>query len=72
MESSRNVQSIVIKHSCEFCEYEATTKSNLHQHVQSIHNGVKHSCEFCEYKFQIEKTLFTDMFSLFIMKFNII
>ena len=72
MESSRNDQSIVIKHSCEFCEYEATTKSNLHQHVQSIHNGVKHSCEFCEYKFQIEKTLFTDMFSLFIMKFNII
>ena len=72
MESSRNVQSIVIKHSCEFCEYEATTKSNLHQHVQSIHNGVKHSCEFCEYKFRIEKTLFTDMFSLFIMKFNII
>ena len=50
MESSRNDQSIVIKHSCEFCEYEATTKSNLHQHVQSIHNGVKHSCEFCEYK----------------------
>ena len=50
MESSRNVQSIVIKHSCEFCEYEATTKSNLHQHFQSIHNGVKHSCEFCEYK----------------------
>ena len=39
-----------VKHSCEFCDYMATTKSSLQQHVKSIHEGVKHSCEFCDYK----------------------
>ena len=38
------------KYSCEFCDYKASQKGNLQQHVQSIHVGVKYSCEFCDYK----------------------
>ena len=39
-----------VKYSCEFCDYKATQKGSLQEHVKSIHNGVKYSCDFCDYK----------------------
>ena len=35
---------------CEHCDYKATTKSSLQQHMKSIHDGVKYSCKYCDYK----------------------
>ena len=49
-----------VKYNCEYCEYQATTKSSLRQHIQSIHNGVKHSGEFVIIKL-IKKILFKDV-----------
>ena len=34
----------------EFCDYKATKKGSLQQHVKFIHDGVKHNCEFCDHK----------------------
>ena len=39
-----------VKHSCEYCDYKATTKGNLQAHVQSVHEEIKYSCESCDYK----------------------
>ena len=39
-----------VKYSCKFCDYKATQKENLQQHMKSIPDRVNHSCEFCEYK----------------------
>ena len=30
-----------IKFDCKLCDYEANRKSNLSQHVKSIHKGIK-------------------------------
>ena len=37
-------------HSCEYCDYKATTKGNLCAHMQSVHEGIKYTCECCDYK----------------------
>ena len=29
-----------VKYSCEYCDFKATEKSNLQNHVKSIHDGV--------------------------------
>ena len=39
-----------IKHSCEYCKYEATTKGNLYNHVQSIHIQVEYSLSIVNMK----------------------
>ena len=36
--------------SCEDCDYTATTKMGVYQHVQSKHEGVCYTCDQCEYK----------------------
>ena len=46
----RQLRKVTVKYSCEFCDYKATTKNTLQNHVKSIHDGVKYSCEYCEYK----------------------
>ena len=35
---------------CDQCDFKATIKGNLTQHVQSIHEGVTHQCDQCDYK----------------------
>ena len=39
-----------VKYNCEYCDYNATNKGSLTQHVKSIHDGVKYRCEYCDYK----------------------
>ena len=35
-----------LAHNCELCDYKASQKINLNQHMESVHDEVKHSCEF--------------------------
>ena len=35
---------------CSQCEYKATRKRHLRDHVQSVHEGVVHPCNLCDYK----------------------
>ena len=42
-----------VKHSCEFCEFKASTKGTLVRHAKSIHDGFKHYCEFCDSQYKI-------------------
>ena len=38
------------KFQCPHCEYKATQKGNLQNHIKSIHEGQKFQCPHCEYK----------------------
>ena len=38
-----------VKQSWEYCDYEATHKSDLITHVRAMHECVKYVCENCEY-----------------------
>ena len=49
-----------IKHSCEYCKYEATTKGNLYNHVQSTHIGVEYSLSIVNMK-QLQQVTFANM-----------
>ena len=35
---------------CDQCEYKATQKGNLKQHIESIHENITYPCDQCEYK----------------------
>ena len=35
---------------CDQCNYRATRKDTLFQHINSIHKGFKFPCDQCEYK----------------------
>ena len=35
---------------CEVCEYKVSQKSQLQQHIKSIHDGVKYRCKYCDYE----------------------
>jgi len=39
-----------VHHSCDQCDYKATSKSHLTSHVKSIHEGVHYPCDQCDYK----------------------
>ena len=39
-----------IRHPCEQCDYQATTKGNLTVHVQFKHEGKKYPCKICGYQ----------------------
>ena len=39
-----------VKYPCNKCEYEATQKSSLKNHIQSKHEGVWYDCNQCDYK----------------------
>ena len=47
-----------IKFDCKLCDYEANRKSNLSQHVKSIHEGIKFDWKLCDYK-SIQRNSFT-------------
>ena len=38
------------KYSCGECDYEATYKSHLTKHIQSVHVSKNNTCEGCDYK----------------------
>ena len=46
-----------VKYACNQCEYQATTKSNLTIHTQSIHQGVKYPCNQCDQQFTAQSNL---------------
>ena len=72
-EKEKHVQSIHdgVKHSCEFCDFKATTKDNLQAHVHSVHEGVKYSCECCDY-IATTKATFEHICNLSTKEFNIV
>jgi hypothetical protein len=42
-----------IKYSCEQCDFQATKKSKLTKHQQSVHIGITHPCQECEQQFTL-------------------
>ena len=44
-------------YSCEFCNFNATKKSNRKIHVKSFHKGIKNSCDFCDCKATLKSNL---------------
>ena len=37
---------------CNLCDYQATMKGNLKQHIQSEHEDIKYSCDQYNYQFR--------------------
>ena len=35
---------------CQQCDYKASNKSHMRQHVQNVHKGLKYDCTNCDYK----------------------
>ena len=40
----------IIKHYCKECDFEGTSKNNLHEHKKSIHRLMKYGCSFCDFE----------------------
>ena len=41
---------MLLRFLCDQCNYKATRKDTLFQHINSIHKGIKFPCDQCEYK----------------------
>ena len=39
-----------VKHPCDQCDYTATQRGYLSQHIKAKHEGVKHPCDLCDHK----------------------
>merc|ERR1711974_280031 len=35
---------------CDHCDYQATRKSQLQEHIQSKHEGINYPCDHCDYQ----------------------
>ena len=46
-----------VRYSCNQCEYEATTQSNLKKHIESDHEKIRYSCNQCEYEATTQSNL---------------
>ena len=42
---------------CGQCNYKATHKPHLKQHIKSIHEGERYPCDQCSYKATIKSSL---------------
>ena len=38
-----------LKHSCNICDYQASTQGQLKIHIQSVHEKIKHHCDICDH-----------------------
>ena len=45
------------KYPCNQCQYEATQKSSLIRHIQSIHEGLRYNCNQCNYTAKLKDIL---------------
>ena len=42
---------------CHHCDYQATDKHHLIQHIQSLHEGIKYPCPHCDYQARAKPAL---------------
>ena len=48
--SKQSVHDDGVKYACDKCDYQATRKNILNQHIQAKHEGVKYACDQCDYQ----------------------
>ena len=53
-----------VKYPCSECDYEATQKNHLNEHIKFIYEGVKYSCSECEFKATAKSNLNTHIKSI--------
>ena len=56
------------KYQCNQCDYQATKKSNLTAHQQSLHEEKKYQCNQCDYQATAKSSLCRHQKSLRFMK----
>ena len=39
-----------VKYGCDQCDYQATQRSDLNRHIQTVHEGVRYACVQCDYQ----------------------
>ena len=58
------VKTEIGKYACNQCDYKATQKGNMTQHIQSVHEGVKYACNQCAYQATQQSNLTTHIQSV--------
>ena len=45
------------KFDCDKCDYQATFKINLKEHIESKHQGIKYDCDKCDNQATLKRNL---------------
>ena len=46
-----------VRYSCNRCDFKATWKQSLKEHIDTVHEKVQYSCNQCDYKVTTKKYL---------------
>ena len=54
-----NPHTNLVTYMCDICSKSCKSKTNLTQHIQSVHKGLKYLCNHCEYGATTQRSLKT-------------
>ena len=46
-----------VRFDCPKCDYNATQKGNMKNHMGAVHDGIIHACNQCKYKVSTKRYL---------------
>jgi len=53
----KKVNETILRHKCEYCDYEVASKFQLKTHIDAEHKGIRYYCDHCPYEAKTKRSV---------------